>query len=160
MSDTQQVFKIIKTIPGNLLLHISPLSNQSIHKEIYLTNRMPQQALPVDWVLGIFLNPSLYDMYKKKYFTFDNNEGARKAAQEAGVYFDEVLDFVPAKENRVKEVTELLKKGNRNEILNAIKEHGETFVKEIAISVANDLSVGVVNMLQNILKIQLIANEE
>ena len=159
MSD-MQVFKIIKTIPGNLLLQVSPLSNQSIKKEIYLTNRLPQQSLPVDWVLGIFLDPSLYDMYKKQYFTFSDNDAAVKAAVEAGVYFDEVLDFTPADTDRVKEVSETLRKGNRSAIVDAIKEHGEVFVKEIAISIADELSVGVVNMLQNLLKIQLIANEE
>ena len=149
-----KTFTIKKTIPGSVLFILSPLSNQSLKKEIYLTSRMPQQILPEDWALGIFLDSSLYDMYKKGIFTFNDNDGVVKAAREAGVYFDEVLDFTPTEDNTGK-ILKVLKRGVRSDILNAIKNYGDDLVKDIVIKYANDLTTGVISMLENHWHIQL-----
>ena len=149
-----KTFTIKKTIPGSVLFILSPLSNQSLKKEIYLTSRMPQQILPEDWALGIFLDSSLYDMYKKGIFTFNDNDGVVKAAREAGVYFDEVLDFTPTEDNTGK-ILKVLKRGVRSDILNAITNYGDDLVKDIVIKYANDLTTGVISMLENHWHIQL-----
>ena len=149
-----KTFTIKKTIPGSVLFTLSPLSNQSLKKEIYLTTRMPQQVLPVDWALGVFLDNSLYDMYKKGIFTFSDNKGVVEAAREAGVYFDESLDFTPAEDNTGK-ILKVLKSGVRADILNAIKNYGDDLVKGVVIQNADDLTTGVITMLENHWKIQL-----
>ena len=154
MSEAMKTFTIKKTIPGSVLFTLSPLSNQSLKKEIYLTSRMPQQVLPVDWVLGIFLDNSLYDMYKKGIFTFSDNKGIVEAAREAGVYFDESLDFTPAEDNTGK-ILKVLKSGVRADILNVIKNYGDDLVKGVVIQNADDLTTGVITMLENHWKIQL-----
>jgi hypothetical protein len=59
MSETIRTFTIKKTVPGTVFFTLSPLSNQGLRKEVYLTTRMPQQSLPLDWALGIFLNNTL-----------------------------------------------------------------------------------------------------
>ena len=94
-------------------------------------------------------------MYKKGYFTFNDNEGLVKLAIENNVYFDEVLDFTPAKESTNAEVLAVLKAGNRNNILKAIDKYGEEKVKEVAISNVQELTNGVTNMLENLWKISL-----
>ena len=48
MSETIKTFTIKKVVPGSVLFTLSPLSNQGLKKEIYLTSRMPQQVLPLD----------------------------------------------------------------------------------------------------------------
>lgn len=149
-----KTFTIKKTIPGSVLFTLSPLSNQSLKKEIYLTTRLPQQVLPEDWALGIFLDSSLYDMYKKGIFTFNDNKGIVEAARNAGVYFDEVLDFTPAEDNTGK-ILKVLKSGVRSDILNTIKNYGDDLVKDVVIKYANDLTTGVVTMLENHWHIQL-----
>lgn len=149
-----KTFTIKKTIPGSVLFTLSPLSNQSLKKEIYLTTRMPQQVLPVDWALGVFLDNSLYDMYKKGIFTFSDNKGIVEAAREAGVYFDESLDFTPAEDNTGK-ILKVLKSGVRADILNVIKNYGDDLVKGVVIQNADDLTTGVITMLENHWKIQL-----
>ena len=83
MSETIRTFTIKKTVPGTVFFTLSPLSNQGLRKEVYLTTRMPQQSLPLDWALGIFLNNTLYEMYKKGVFTFNDNDGIVQAAREA-----------------------------------------------------------------------------
>lgn len=153
MSDLK-TFTIKKTIPGSVFFTLSPLSNQSLKKEIHLTSRMPQQILPEDWALGIFLDNSLYNMYKKGIFTFNDNEGVVKAARDAGVYFDEVLDFTPSEDNTGK-ILKILKSGVRSDIINAIKNYGDDLVKDIVIKYANDLTTGVITMLENHWHIQL-----
>jgi hypothetical protein len=154
MSDIK-TFTIKKTIPGSVLFRLSPLSNQSLSKLIHLTNRMPQQALPEDWALGIFLDASLYDMYKQGLFVFNDNKAIVEAARNAGVYFDEDLDFTPVKENRVEEILKVLKSGIRADILKTIKEHGDDLVKDVVIRYADDLTSGVIQMLENHWNIQL-----
>ena len=156
MSEAIKTFTIKKTIPGSVLFTLSPLSNQSLKKEIYLTNRMPQQVLPVDWALGIFLDNTLYNMYKNGVFTFNDNNGVVVAAREAGVYFDEVLDFAPQTEDVTPKILKALKSGVRADILKVIKEYGDDLVKSVVIKHANDLTTGVITMLENQWGIQLI----
>ena len=155
MSEVMKTFIIKKTIPGSVLFTLSPLSNQSLTKEIYLTTRMPQQVLPVDWALGIFLDNSLYNMYKQGVFTFNDNEGVVQAAREAGVYFDEALDFTPVSEDNTPKILKALKSGVRADILKVIKDYGDDLVKNVVVKYANDLTTGVITMLENHWKIQL-----
>ena len=155
MSEAIKTFTIKKIIPGTVLFTLSPLSNQSLKKEVYLTSRMPQQVLPLDWALGIFLDNTLYNMYKNGVFTFNDNNGVVQAAREAGVYFDETLDFVPAAEDNTLKIVKVLKGGVRADIMKAIKDYGDDLVKSVVIQNANDLTTGVISMLENHWNIQL-----
>jgi hypothetical protein len=94
-------------------------------------------------------------MYKQGIFTFNDNNGLVQAAREAGVYFDEVLDFEPAKEDVTPKILKVLKSGVRADILKAIKEYGDDLVKNVVIQHANDLTTGVIGMLENHWHIQL-----
>ena len=150
-----KTFTIKKTVPGSVLFTLSPLSNQGIKREVYLTTRMPQQVLPLDWALGIFLDNTLYNMYKEGIFTFNDNAAITLAAREAGVYFDEVLDFTPVTKDVTPEILAVLKKGVRGDILKAITKHGDEVVKDVVIKHANELTTGVISMLEQHWKIQL-----
>lgn len=156
----QKVFKIKKTVPGNVLFILHPISNPMLTKEIYLTDRRPFQFLPMDWALGIFMDDGNYRLYKKGMFTFENNDELVKAAYEAGVYFDEHLDFVPVKEDNEKEILAILKSGNRASIDKAIKDFGRDLIIKVAASNVDSLSTGVVRMLESLLKVQLVIDNE
>lgn len=155
MSELKNVI-IKKTTPNDVYFTISPLSNTSISKSIYLTNRLPQQNLPIDWALGIFLKEEVYNMFKKGLFTFNDIDGVLKAAIEAGVYFDESLDFKPSTDQDVPAILKILSEGNRSKILSAIDKYGKDKVRDVAIQNANNLTTGVVTMLEGVLGIQLI----
>lgn len=159
MSD-QKVFKIKKTTPGNVLFILHPISNPMLTKEIYLTDRRPFQFLPMDWALGIFMDDGNYRLYKKGMFTFENNDELVKAAYEAGVYFDEKLDFTPVKEDNDKEILAILKSGNRASIDKAIKDFGRDLIIKVAASNVDNISTGVVRMLESLLKVQLVIDNE
>lgn len=146
---------ITKTSPNNVLFTLRPLSNTQLSKVIHLTDRMPKQALPEDWALGVFFDPDLYEMYKRGLFTFDKNDELVKAAIANNVYFDEVLDFTPAKETLERDVLTILKAGNRSNILKAIDKHGKDFVKDVAIANVSELTNAVTNMLEEMFKISL-----
>lgn len=155
MSDMIKTFTIKKTIPGSVLFTLSPISNQSLKKEIYLTTRMPQQILPLDWALGVFLDNSLYSMYKQGIFTFSDNAAIVKEAREAGIYFDEALDFVPVTQDYTPIILKALKSGTRSDILKVIKDYGDDLVKNVVVQNAKDLTTGVISMLENYWHIQL-----
>lgn len=155
MSEAVKTFTLKKVVPGSVLFTLSPLSNQSLKKEIYLTTRMPQQVLPLDWALGIFLDSSLYNMYKKGIFTFNDNAGMVQAAREAGVFFDEALDFEPISEDTIGKILKTLKSGVRADIMRSIKDYGDDLVRDVVIKHAQDLTTGVITMLENHWHIQL-----
>lgn len=157
MSETNaiKVYKMKKVIPGDLLIMLRPLSNPMISREIFLTDRNPNQMLPLDWALGVFMDNGIYNMYKNGMFTFENNEALVKAAYEAGAYFDEALDFVPVKEDNSKIIFEILSSGNRAKIIKAIDDYSKESVLAVAVDKVESLSTGVVQLLESILKVQL-----
>ena len=162
MSETTNLkaFRMKKAIPGNLLIIVHPFSNPELKKEVYLTDRHPIQVLPLDWALGIFIDNGNYNMYKEGYFTFENNEDLAKAAYEAGAYFDDELDFTPVKEDLDTLILPELKSGNRARITSAIDKYGKEKVQIVASSHVGELNVNVVNMLESLLKVQLIMDNE
>ena len=148
-------FQIIKTVPGTVLFNLHPTSNPTLVRRIMLTNQNPKQSLPLDWALGIFADPGAYSLYEAKAFTFDDNDAIVKAAFENGVYFDDKLDFTPAKTNRTDTIFAVLKAGNRQAIMDLIDKEGSDAVKDVAIARASDLTTGITKMLETIFKIQL-----
>ena len=154
-TNTIKVYKMKKVIPGDLLIILHPFSNPMISREVFLTDRNPNQMLPLDWALGVFMDNGIYNMYKNGIFTFENNEALVKAAYEAGAYFDEALDFVPVKEDNSKIIFEILSSGNRAKIIKAIDDYGKESVLAVAVDKVESLSTGVVQLLESILKVQL-----
>ena len=154
-TNTIKVYKMKKVIPGDLLIILHPLSNPMIIREVFLTDSNPNQMLPLDWALGVFMDNGIYNMYKNGIFTFENNEALVKAAYEAGAYFDEALDFVPVKEDNSKIIFEILSSGNRAKIIKAIDDYGKESVLAVAVDKVESLSTGVVQLLESILKVQL-----
>lgn len=159
MSDIK-TFTIIKTVPGTVLFNLRPASNPSLVRKVILTDQNPKQVLPVDWAMGIFANPSLYSLYQGKKFTFNDNELAAKMAFESNVYFDDTLDFEPAIPDRTNTIFATLKSGNRAAILKAIEDNGAEVVKEVAIAKSQDLTTGVIKVLESIFKIQFTVDGE
>ena len=156
MPETEiKAFRMKKVIPNDLIFVVHPFSNPQLSKTIRLTNRNPYQVLPLDWALGIFMDDGNYNLYKKGYITFENNDAFVRAAYEAGAYFDDKLDFTPAKADNEKVILSILVSGNRSKIMDAMKEYGDNLVKQVAITHRDELNTGVVNMLENLLKIQL-----
>lgn len=153
---TPKFFKMVKTVPGDVIMVLHPFSNPEQSKVVKLTNRNPFQNLPLDWALGIFMDNYNYALYKKKIFTFENNDALVKAAYEAGAYFADQLDFEPAKKDETPEILGILKSGNRAKITSAITTYGEKAVRDVAIAYASELTTGVVGLLENLLKVQLV----
>lgn len=155
-----KTFMITKTVPGTVLFNLRPISNPSLVRCVMLTDQNPKQILPVDWAMGIFANPELYALYQKQNFTFNDNDAAVKTAFEMNVYFDDKLDFEPASPDRTSEIFAILSSGNRASIMKAIDIYGSDIVKAVAIAQANELTTGVVRMLEQIFKIQLTMDGE
>ena len=160
INEAPKIFKLQKTVPGNVLFTLHPVSNPALAKEIYLTNRQPSVMLPADWALGIFASDGLYTMYQKGVFTFDNNKALAKLAYDQSLFFSEDLDFTPIESNNVEIIKNILKTGNRKAIEDAIEKYTKERVKEVAISCVKELSMGVVNMLEGIFHVQLVVDGE
>lgn len=155
MSEEKKSFILKKTTAGEVFTYVSPMSNPTVSRVIHLTDRVPQQILPLDWALGFIIDQGNYSLYKKGYVTFDDNDSLAKAAVDAGVWFD-TFDFTPAKENKVDTILSILKTGNRSKILETIEQYGRDEVANIASHHVEELTTAVVAMLENVLKTQLI----
>lgn len=153
-------YMLIKVAPQDVLFDLHPISNMGLTRRIYLSSKNTKQALPKDWALGVFQDDGIFQMYKQGIFTFDDNESIVKDAFEAGVYFGEELDFTPAKSNQNDEILAVLKTGNRANILKAIDSYGQDTVKNVAILNIENLTQGVISLLENTLKTQLIIDEK
>lgn len=153
MSDIKS-FILKKVVPGEVYMAISPMSNPTVTRAIHLTDRAPQQVLPLDWALGVVMDQGNYSLYKKGLITFDNNDALAKAAVENGVWFD-VLDFKPADEDQADKVLAIIKSGNRTNIKAAIEKYSKDFVADVASYHVDELTTAVVTMLENLLQTQL-----
>ena len=152
-------YKIIKTVPGTVLFSIHPISNPMLTRRVVLTDQNPQQPLPLDWALGIFADSGAYKLYKDGLFTFDDNSVVKEAFN-AGVYFDDKLDFTPAKPDQEQYIFGILKGGNRQAVLDLIESKGADVVRNVAIAKAGELTQNAVRMLEGIFKTQLIIDGE
>jgi len=149
-------FVLIKTTPGDVLFTISSISNPALKREIFLTKKHPQQPLPLDWALSIIADQSLYLMYKKGVFTFNDNESLAKIAYQQGYLFDEGFDFKPASVNDEKDILAALKMGTKSKIEAAIKDFGAEKVREVAVANLGGLTQNVIQVLEKTFNIQLV----
>lgn len=153
-------FKIIKTTPNQVMFVLHSISNPNLSKIVRLTNRIPEQTVPVDWALDLFLDEDNYRLFKEGLITVNDVKSLTAAAIEAGVYFGDNLDFIPAGKDDSNNILAEIKTGNRNKILNVIKKYGEDKVKAVVLSNVNELTSGVIQMLEGIFKIQLTMDVE
>ena len=148
-------FILKKTSAGDVFTFVSPMSNPSVKRVIHLTEHTPQQVLPEDWALGFLIDQGNYSLYRTGYVTFDDNERLAKTAVDAGVWFED-FKFQPAEPDQTNKILDILKQGNRTNILQAIEKYGSDIVTEVASHNAESLTTAVVSMLENILKTQLV----
>ena len=149
-------YVLIKTSPNEVLFTLRNVENPQLTRRIHLTNKTPQQPLPLSWALSVIADPVLYGMYKKGYFSFNDNDSLAKAAYEAGYWFDEKFDFEPATKADDGLIFTILKVGNRTKIEEAIKKYGEERVKAVAINKCGELSQNVIQVLEKRFGIQLV----
>ncbi len=149
-------FVLIKTTPGEVFFTIPSITNPGLQREIYLTNKHPQQPMPAEWALSIIAEPSLYLMYRKGLITFNDNEGLAKLAYEQGYLFDEKYDFKPSSKEDETIIYAALKAGTRAKIEESIQTYGADRVREVAIAHLGTLTQNVIQVLEKTFGVQLV----
>ena len=152
-------YKIIKTYAGTVSFLLHPISNPMRTLYVRLTDEHPVQPVPLDWALGVFADSGNYALYENKKITFDDNDDIVNEAFNAGVYFDDKLDFKPAAPDYSAKILDTLKAGSRQAIMKLIETEGDN-VKTVASTHINELTQGVIQMLEKALGIQLIVDGE
>lgn len=163
MSDLlNKTIRMINTTPNLIIFRLSPYDNPANSRIIKLgaTNLNKVITMPMSLALGVFTSNDVYGLYKKGYFTFDNNEELLQAAKEANLYFADELDFKPADKNTNETILTQLQKGNRSAIEKAIKEYGKERVMDVAKANLDNLTTGVKTMLEQTLKVSFSLNED
>ena len=154
-----KIFTIKKSRPGNVLFKLASFSNPALQKEFFLTERLPQVKMPLDWALSIFIDEGVYSLLEQGYFTIENYEALIQAATEEGIYFGEELDIENTKDFQ-KDILDVLKKGKRAEILKITDTYGQERVQEVAFTHLSELTMSVIKVLEDLWKIQLKIDEE
>lgn len=163
MSDLlNKTIRMINTTPNLIIFRLSPYDNPANSRVIKLgaTNLNKVITMPMSLALGVFTSDDVYGLYKKGYFTFDNNEELLQAAKEASLYFADELDFKPADKNTNETILTQLQKGNRSAIEKAIKDYGKERVMDVAKANLDNLTTGVKTMLEQTLKVSFSLNED
>ena len=163
MSDLlNKTIRMINTTPNLIIFRLSPYDNPANSRIIKLgaTNLNKVITMPMSLALGVFTSSDVYGLYKKGYFTFDNNEELLQAAKEASLYFADELDFKPADKNTNETILTQLQKGNRSAIEKVIKEYGKERVMDVAKANLDNLTIGVKTMLEQTLKVSFSLNED
>ena len=163
MSDLlNKTIRMINTTPNLIIFRLSPYDNPANSRVIKLgaTNLNKVITMPMSLALGVFTSDDVYGLYRKGYFTFDNNEELLQAAKEASLYFADELDFKPADKNTNETILTQLQKGNRSAIEKAIKEYGKERVMDVAKANLDNLTTGVKTMLEQTLKVSFSLNED
>lgn len=163
MSDLlNKTIRMINTTPNLIIFRLSPYDNPANGRIIKLgaTNLNKVITMPMSLALGVFTSSDVYGLYKKGYFTFDNNEELLQAAKEASLYFADELDFKPADKNTNETILTQLQKGNRSAIEKAIKDYGKERVMDVAKANLDNLTTGVKTMLEQTLKVSFSLNED
>lgn len=155
MPEAKKQFILMKTSPNDVLFTLRSVENPQLTRLVHLTAKKPQQPLPLEWALSVIADQTLYGMYKKGYFAFDDNDALAEAAYEAGYWFDKKFDFKPAKKEDDDLIFSILKVGNRTKIEEAIKTYGKERVKDVAISRAKELTQNVIQVLEKMFGVQL-----
>lgn len=158
MPEAKKQYVLIRTSPNDVLFTLRNVENPQLTRLIHLTKKTPQQPLPLTWALSVIADPALFTMYKKGYFSFDDNEGLAKAAYDAGYWFDAKFDFEPAKKEDDSLVFAILKGGNREKIDAAIAKYGMERVKDVAINKCGELSQNVIQVLEKRFGVQLVVD--
>lgn len=159
MPETKQ-FVLIKTTPKNVIFRLRSVTNPQLSREISLTAQHPQQPLPAEWALSVIADPSLFNMFKKGYFTFDKPEDLAQLAYQEGYWFGEKFDFKPASKDDENLILSILKVGNRTKIEEAIKSYGVTRVKDVAVAHVDSLTQNVIQYLEKVFNVQLVVDNE
>ena len=158
MPEAKKQYVLIRTSPNDVLFTLRNVENPQLTRLIHLTKKTPQQPLPLTWALSVIADPALFTMYKKGYFSFDDNEGLAKAAYDAGYWFDAKFDFKKKKKEDDSLVFAILKGGNREKIDAAIAKYGMERVKDVAINKCGELSQNVIQVLEKRFGVQLVVD--
>lgn len=149
-----KAFKITKAVPVRVCFSLSSFANPSVSKFIDLTHRKPSIVVPLDYALGLFTDEGNYKLLQKGIITVSNKEKLLKQAVEVGAIFDEI-ELPEVSEKDPVNILETLKAGKRSEIDAVIAKYGDDKVKQVAFAYKQELTQGVIAMLESKWKVQL-----
>lgn len=149
-----KAFKITKAVPTRVCFSLNSFVNPSVKKFIDLTYRRPSVVVPLDYALGLFTSEGNYKLLQKGIITVSNKELLLKQAIEVGAVFDEI-ELPEVSEKDPVNILETLKGGKRSEIDAVIAKFGDDKVKQVAYAYKQELTQGVIAMLEAKWKVQL-----
>lgn len=158
----RKTIKMINTTPNLIIFNLAPYDNPGNVRVIKLgaSNTNKAIIMPIELALGVFTDASAYRLYKKGYFTFDDNDFLLKEAQEAALYFADKLDFKPAAQDTNQTILTQLTKGSRAALEAAIKEHGKDRVIDVARANLASLTTNTKTILEQMLSVSFSLNED
>ena len=161
-NSTKPVYvKIIKTCPGNLVVTITnPFTR--ISQRLEFDSAQNEQILPLEWAAFVYADSAsgAYKMYKDGYFTFDNPDTVKKAAEDGGVLIGNV-DFTPTSSTYTKDILLALTKCDKAAIDGYIKNpKGANDVVRIANEHQAELTKATIDYLEKQLHVSLTVADE
>lgn len=151
-------YDVVKLCKGGLVLDLPAFDSSAINRVISFKHDVEKIRVPRIYALGVFVDPTLEQMYKEGYFRI---EPARVFEKEVSEIFFPVENKVAVIETSV--ILDALKKGNRQKIKEWL--NSGTVNKDNIITIARehigDLTSSMIKDLEKILGIELeVENEQ
>lgn len=83
-----KIIVIRKNIHGGLNLTLENINDISQRRTLVFDARRPTHRVGIDFALSIFIDPDLFDAYKKGMFIIENEQAFYEQAEEQGIYYN------------------------------------------------------------------------
>jgi hypothetical protein len=136
--------RVVRLVPGTLILRFQNAIDFSNERDFIIDSRVEFARLPLSFAVSLFQLPETYQMYKKGYFTFadEDKDKVFKYARELQIYFG---DEVEAKKEQPsvlyteKQIESFIKLGRIKEITQILEE-STLPQKQLLVSAAQKLA--------------------
>lgn len=152
--------KIIKIRPGHLRITLVNPMTQARQTLVFTADKK-EQILPIEWAALIFADTAsgAYKMLKSGYYTVDDIEIVKKYAMDNGLMMGSV-DFTPREANYTDKILVALKSGSKAAVKPFLTPEHQEYVARVARENIATLSNGMINYLEDTLKIRLTVENE
>ena len=159
MSEERKFYTIRKTTPSHLIFSISSFDDPNKKITIDLTGLKPERRIAKEFAFGLLTDPSVLDLFRRKYFTIVEGKEFLKDATEAGAYFDDDELNQLVSNPAVDPTQELLTAFSKASFSNKYDEYEKKFGKDVILDVAaknkDKLPLWTVQFLEKKLGVQL-----
>lgn len=145
MENNNRIIRVFRNVPASLSIELADYQNMATQRWFSIDASQEFAAISLNYIISMFMIPSTMKAYNQGMFTFtkEDEEIVKKAAKDAGFYFDAGDWGTDAMEQPEvlysdRQIKQFLIMGRTKEIKNII-DNGDKFQKQMLATFAKEL---------------------